>query len=52
MRHITLNRGEPLNLTFWDAWATMWDKYASKRDSIEHLVVILQLGKVKYWDGK
>ncbi|KAL6513803.1 hypothetical protein OROMI_034502 [Orobanche minor] len=40
-----------LNLTFWDKWATMWDQYANKRDAIDHLVVILQLGKVKYWDG-
>ncbi|PWA89927.1 hypothetical protein CTI12_AA105390 [Artemisia annua] len=40
-----------LNLTFWDAWASMWDQYASKRQKIDHLVVILQLGKVKYWDG-
>ena len=51
MWSISLYRGEPLNLTFWDAWATMWDQYASKRDSIGHCVVILQLGKVKYWDG-
>lgn len=45
-------RSNHLNLTFWDTWASMWDQYASKRESIGHLVVILQLGKVKYWDGK
>ncbi|GJY29162.1 replication protein A 70 kDa DNA-binding subunit B [Tanacetum coccineum] len=43
--------GNRLDLTFWDTWASMWDPYANKRDAIEHLVMILQLGKVKYWDG-
>ncbi|GJT06052.1 replication protein A 70 kDa DNA-binding subunit B [Tanacetum coccineum] len=44
--------GNRLDLTFWDTWASMWDPYANKRDAIEHLVMILQLGKVKYWDGR
>ncbi|GJZ36246.1 replication protein A 70 kDa DNA-binding subunit B [Tanacetum coccineum] len=43
--------GSRLDLTFWDTWASMWDQYATKRDTIKHLVIILQLGKVKYWDG-
>ncbi|GKB84698.1 replication protein A 70 kDa DNA-binding subunit B [Tanacetum coccineum] len=32
-------------------WANMWDEYAIKRDELGHVVFILQLGKVKYWDG-
>ncbi|GJZ71533.1 replication protein A 70 kDa DNA-binding subunit B [Tanacetum coccineum] len=43
--------GNRLDLTFWDTWASMWGPYANKRDAIEHLVMILQLCKVKYWDG-
>nr|GEX83708.1 hypothetical protein [Tanacetum cinerariifolium] len=43
--------GRCLDLTFWDTWASMWDPYSNKRDAIEHLVMILQPGKVKYWDG-
>ncbi|GKB22993.1 replication protein A 70 kDa DNA-binding subunit B [Tanacetum coccineum] len=43
--------GSRLDLTFWDSWASMWDPYATKREAIEHLVIILQLGKVKYCDG-
>ncbi|GJT27693.1 replication protein A 70 kDa DNA-binding subunit B [Tanacetum coccineum] len=43
--------GRRLDLTFWDTWASMWDPYINKREAIEHLVIILQLGKVKYWDG-
>ncbi|GJZ27883.1 replication protein A 70 kDa DNA-binding subunit B [Tanacetum coccineum] len=31
--------------------ANMWDEYAIKRDDLGHVVFILQLGKVKYWDG-
>ncbi|GJY51524.1 replication protein A 70 kDa DNA-binding subunit B [Tanacetum coccineum] len=38
--------GNRLNFTFWDTWASMWDQYANKRDAIEHLVIILQPGKV------
>ncbi|GKB25520.1 replication protein A 70 kDa DNA-binding subunit B, partial [Tanacetum coccineum] len=40
-----------LDCTFWDQWANMWDEYAVKRDELGHVVFILQLGKVKYWDG-
>ncbi|GKB90992.1 replication protein A 70 kDa DNA-binding subunit B [Tanacetum coccineum] len=40
-----------LDFTFWKTWASMWDQYANKHDTIEHLVIILQLGKVRYWDG-
>ncbi|GJR20942.1 protein slowmo [Tanacetum coccineum] len=35
----------------WDTWATMWDEYAYKREAMRHVVFILQLAKVKYWDG-
>ncbi|GKE43358.1 replication protein A 70 kDa DNA-binding subunit B, partial [Tanacetum coccineum] len=34
-----------------DTWATMWDEYAYKREAMRHAVFILQLAKVKYWDG-
>ncbi|GJS98211.1 replication protein A 70 kDa DNA-binding subunit B [Tanacetum coccineum] len=37
--------GSRLDLTFWDTWASIWDQYATKHDEIEHLVIILQLGK-------
>ncbi|KAL6524743.1 hypothetical protein OROMI_030336 [Orobanche minor] len=40
-----------LDCTFWDNWATLWDEYAQKRESMGHVVFILQLGKAKYWDG-
>ncbi|GJZ80919.1 replication protein A 70 kDa DNA-binding subunit B, partial [Tanacetum coccineum] len=40
-----------LDCTFWDHWANMWDEYAQKRNELGHVVFILQLGKVKYWDG-
>ncbi|GJT61665.1 zinc finger BED domain-containing protein RICESLEEPER 2-like protein [Tanacetum coccineum] len=40
-----------VDCTFWDQWANMWDEYAIKRDELGHVVFILQLGKVKYWDG-
>ncbi|KAL6531005.1 hypothetical protein OROHE_014487 [Orobanche hederae] len=40
-----------LDCTFWDNWATLWDEYAQKRESMGHVVFILQLGKVNYWDG-
>ncbi|GKE03073.1 replication protein A 70 kDa DNA-binding subunit B [Tanacetum coccineum] len=29
----------------------MWDEYAQKRNELGHVVFILQLGKVKYWNG-
>ncbi|GKE19683.1 replication protein A 70 kDa DNA-binding subunit B, partial [Tanacetum coccineum] len=40
-----------LDCTLWDHWATMWDEYAQKRNELGHVVFILQLGKVKYWNG-
>ncbi|GJV15048.1 replication protein A 70 kDa DNA-binding subunit B [Tanacetum coccineum] len=40
-----------LDCTFWDHWATMWDEYALKHNKLGHVVFILQLGKVKYWNG-
>ncbi|GJV12558.1 Clp protease regulatory subunit ClpX1, mitochondrial isoform X2 [Tanacetum coccineum] len=44
-------KSNQLDCTFWDQWANMWDEYAVKRDELGHVVFILQLGKVKYWDG-
>ncbi|GKF43235.1 hypothetical protein Tco_0129787, partial [Tanacetum coccineum] len=29
----------------------MWDEYEQKRNELGHVVFILQLGKVKYWNG-
>ncbi|GJS94499.1 replication protein A 70 kDa DNA-binding subunit B [Tanacetum coccineum] len=43
--------GNRLDFTFWDNWATMWDEYAMDREALGHVVFILQLGKVNYWDG-
>ncbi|GJV43386.1 replication protein A 70 kDa DNA-binding subunit B [Tanacetum coccineum] len=40
--------GNRLDFTFWDTWAALWDQYANKYESIEHLVMIVQLAKVKY----
>ncbi|GKD50015.1 replication protein A 70 kDa DNA-binding subunit B, partial [Tanacetum coccineum] len=40
-----------LDCTFWDHWATMWDEYVLKHNKLGHTVFILQLGKVKYWNG-
>ncbi|GJS71683.1 replication protein A 70 kDa DNA-binding subunit B [Tanacetum coccineum] len=45
------SKSNQLDCTFWDQWANMWDEYAVKRDELGHVVFILQLGKVKYWDG-
>nr|GEY78894.1 replication protein A 70 kDa DNA-binding subunit B [Tanacetum cinerariifolium] len=45
------SRSNQLDCTFWDHWANMWDEYAQKRNELGHVVFILQLGKVKYWDG-
>ncbi|GJT41750.1 replication protein A 70 kDa DNA-binding subunit B [Tanacetum coccineum] len=42
------NRGERIDLTFWDSWAKKWDAYADKLDTIGHIDVMLLLGKVKY----
>ncbi|GJU21851.1 replication protein A 70 kDa DNA-binding subunit B [Tanacetum coccineum] len=43
--------GNRLDFTFWDNWATIWDEYAMNREAMGHVVFILQLCKVKYWDG-
>ncbi|GJT53949.1 replication protein A 70 kDa DNA-binding subunit B, partial [Tanacetum coccineum] len=42
--------GERIDLTFWDSWAKKWNEYAEKLDSIDHIDVMLVLGKVKYWN--
>nr|GEV63217.1 replication protein A 70 kDa DNA-binding subunit B [Tanacetum cinerariifolium] len=43
--------GNRLDFTFWDNWATIWDEYAMNHEAMVHVVFILQLYKVKYWDG-
>ncbi|GJU18788.1 replication protein A 70 kDa DNA-binding subunit B, partial [Tanacetum coccineum] len=43
--------GNRLDFTFWDNWATIWDEYAMNPEAMGHVVFILQLCKVKYWDG-
>nr|GEW51111.1 plant OB fold protein [Tanacetum cinerariifolium] len=45
------SKSNQLDCTFWDHWVNMWDEYAQKRNELGHVVFILQLGKVKYWDG-
>ncbi|GJY07622.1 replication protein A 70 kDa DNA-binding subunit B, partial [Tanacetum coccineum] len=42
--------GNRLDFTFWDNWATIWDEYAMNPEAMGHVVFILQLCKVKYWD--
>nr|GEZ46989.1 hypothetical protein [Tanacetum cinerariifolium] len=41
-----------LDMLLQDSQANMWDEYAQKRNELGHVVFILQLGKVKYWDGR
>ena len=36
---------------FFDGVADMFNQWASKRETSGHVVVIIQLGKVKYWNG-
>nr|GEW78568.1 uncharacterized protein [Tanacetum cinerariifolium] len=40
-----------LDCILWDHWVNMWDEYAQKRNELGHIIFILQLGKVKSWDG-
>ncbi|GKD25141.1 replication protein A 70 kDa DNA-binding subunit B, partial [Tanacetum coccineum] len=44
-------KSNQLDCTFWNHWVNMWDEYAIKRDELGHVIFILQLGKMKYWDG-
>nr|GEU75166.1 retrovirus-related Pol polyprotein from transposon TNT 1-94 [Tanacetum cinerariifolium] len=37
--------------SFDNNWANMWDEYAIKRDELGHVVFIIHIGKLKYWDG-
>nr|GEU48937.1 zf-CCHC domain-containing protein/UBN2 domain-containing protein [Tanacetum cinerariifolium] len=49
--HEAVGISNQLDCTFSDHWANMWDEYTQKRNELGHVVFILQLGKVKYWDG-
>ncbi|GJZ61870.1 hypothetical protein Tco_0618007 [Tanacetum coccineum] len=40
--------GLKLECCFFDAWANKFTKYADNHDSLGHVVLILQLAKVKY----
>ncbi|GJV21693.1 replication protein A 70 kDa DNA-binding subunit B [Tanacetum coccineum] len=42
--------GERIDLTFWDSWDKKWNEYAKNLDNIDHIDVMLVLGKVKYWN--
>ncbi|GJT58342.1 ribonuclease H-like domain-containing protein [Tanacetum coccineum] len=44
--------GVKLECCFFDAWATKFDKLHKQRESLSHVVMILQLGKVKYFIEK
>ncbi|PWA83508.1 nucleic acid-binding, OB-fold protein [Artemisia annua] len=42
----------PLECTFFDNWADMFNDINDNRESLGHVVIILQLAKVKYWNEK
>ncbi|PWA63386.1 hypothetical protein CTI12_AA349500 [Artemisia annua] len=42
----------PLECTFFDNWADMFNDINDNRESLGHVVIILQLAKVKYWYEK
>ncbi|PWA51475.1 replication protein A 70 kDa DNA-binding subunit B [Artemisia annua] len=44
--------GNQIECCFFDGVADKFNQCASKRESSGHVVVIVQLGKVKYWNGK
>ncbi|PWA42530.1 replication protein A 70 kDa DNA-binding subunit B [Artemisia annua] len=44
--------GNQLECCFFDGVADKFNQCTSKRESSGHVVVIVQLGKVKYWNGK
>lgn len=44
-------RGDRLECCFFDAMADMFVSYASNRENAGHVVLIVQLAKVKYWKG-
>ncbi|KAD3337479.1 hypothetical protein E3N88_32999 [Mikania micrantha] len=48
---INLSKGCAVFLTLWDHYATQMFKYMSKRKMDEHVVVILQFTRVKFFNG-
>ena len=48
---IKINSGKQLELCFFDEWADKFTKYADNRDSLGHVVMILQMARVKYLNG-
>ncbi|PWA35595.1 nucleic acid-binding, OB-fold protein [Artemisia annua] len=41
-----------IECTFFDNWSDMFNDITDNRESIGHVVIILQLAKVKYWNDK
>ncbi|PWA94354.1 hypothetical protein CTI12_AA060720 [Artemisia annua] len=44
--------GVQVQCCFFDAWADKFTKYADNRDTLGHVVMILQLAKVNYFNGQ
>ncbi|GKE03832.1 replication protein A 70 kDa DNA-binding subunit B [Tanacetum coccineum] len=44
--------GVKLECCFFDAWAKKFDNFYEQRESLGHVVMILQLAKVKYFNKK
>nr|GEZ70306.1 plant OB fold protein [Tanacetum cinerariifolium] len=40
-----------LTVYYWITGTNIWDEYAQKRNELGHIIFILQLRKVKSWDG-
>ncbi|PWA55887.1 Cyanidin-3-O-glucoside 2-O-glucuronosyltransferase [Artemisia annua] len=41
---------QQLQCTFFDNWSDMFNDITDNRESIGHVVIVLQLAKVKYWN--
>lgn len=48
----TIPSGKQLELCFFDEWADKFTKYAENRESVGHVVMILQLARVKYFNSE
>ncbi|PWA86633.1 nucleic acid-binding, OB-fold protein [Artemisia annua] len=46
------NLSQQLQCTFFDNWSDMFNDINDNRESLGHVVIILQLAKVKYWNDK
>ncbi|PWA75538.1 replication protein A 70 kDa DNA-binding subunit [Artemisia annua] len=51
-RRIVMIEDPELECCFFDAMADMFVSYASNRENDGHVVLIIQLAKVKYWKGE